>query len=245
MSRNREPPLVITEPVTYCLTGTIENKVGSQESITILTDNVRILGNGNCIIGPTEAATTIDGVRAIDRFNILLVDLCIVGHKTGVIIGDTIDSYNKFFDDYGVDQFRLSRFISVHDLRLTQQTFQGIHLRGEGLQILRSSVEHVGGTDTIEHAFATGLYVSGTSCEVVDNRVFGLRPSGNGEGVGIAVYSGAACRIANNLVDPFKPTKYGRSCGIWSRPRSGAVPIFKDNVVVNADYAFGPFGFFI
>jgi hypothetical protein len=236
-------PADIQAPGVYCLTGNLENSNEARDSITIFVNGVTIKGNGFCVSGSTTPTATHSGIRAIDRMHVTVQDICIRGHKTGILVGDTKDAYSSEFGSYGVSSFRTSSFISIVDSSLSRQTFQGIHARGANIEIKGNSVEHVGGVQG-ENPFATGIYLSAVNCDVSDNRIFDLRPSGNGEGVGIALYSGAGCKVTRNLIDPFRTTEHGRTFGIWSKTRTKDIPYFSQNTVINADYAYGPFGYY-
>lgn len=236
-------PADIQAPGIYCLSGNLKNPNEKRDSITIFTDGVTINGNGFCIEGSTTPTALHSGLRAIDRKHLSLQNMCIIGHKTGILVGDTKDTYTANFKDYGIRSFRTSSFISITHSSLSRQTFQGIHVRGSDITINANSVEHIGGTQG-ENPFATGIYVSAVNCDISDNRIFDLRPSGNGEGVGIALYSGAGCKITKNLVDPFRTTEHGRTFGIWSKSVKNDTALFLENTVINADYSFGPFGYY-
>ncbi|UZD98172.1 hypothetical protein LOY64_14645 [Pseudomonas corrugata] len=236
-------PTDIQVPGKYCLTSNLDNPNEKRDSITIFVDGVTINGNNYCIEGSHTPTALHSGVRAIDRMNVTIKNLCIKGHKTGILIGDSADAYASDFENYGINSFRSSAFINISDSSLSRQTFQAIHVRGSNISVTGNSIEHVGGVMG-ENPFATGIYLSAVNCEVSENRVFDLRPSGNGEGVGIALYEGSGCKITKNLIDPFRKTEHGRTFGIWSKSRKNDVALIADNTVIDADYAYGPFGYY-
>lgn len=236
-------PADIQQPGIYCLSGTLENKNEARDSITIFVNGVTIKGNGFCLKGSTTPTATHSGIRAIDRKHVTIQDICIIGHKTGILIGDTKDAYASDFSTFGINSFRDSSFITIKDSSLSRQTFQGIHARGSNIEILRNSIQHIGGVAG-ENPFATGIYLSAVNCAISQNRVFDLRPAGNGEGVGIGLNAGAGCKVTRNLIDPFRVTDHGRTFGIWSKSSMKDMPYFARNTVINADYAYGPFGYY-
>ncbi|WP_307942120.1 right-handed parallel beta-helix repeat-containing protein [Pseudomonas mosselii] len=236
-------PADIREPGIYCLRKNLDNRNEKRDSITLFTDNVTIKGNGFCVNGSTAPSALHSGIRAIDRSHVAIENICIRGHKTGVLVGDTKDHYAAKRNEYGVTAFRESAFIKITDSTFSQQTFQGIHVRGANITVARNTVEHTGGVAG-ENPFATGIHISAINCDVSYNRVFDLRPSGNGEGVGIAFYHGAACQATHNYIDPFRTTTHGRTFGIWSKGGIQDIGVLSKNVVVNADYAYGPFGIY-
>ncbi|MCP2070566.1 UNVERIFIED_ORG: hypothetical protein J2Y77_000002 [Pseudomonas lini] len=236
-------PADIQKPGIYCLSGNLDNPNEARDSITVFVNGVTIQGNSFCITGSTSPTATHSGIRAIDRMHVSVQNICIRGHKTGILIGDTRDAYAEDSGAYGITSFRTSEFISVVDSSLSRQTFQGIHARGSNIEIKGNSVEHVGGVQG-ENPFATGIYLSAVNCDVSSNRVFDLRPSGNGEGVGIAIYEGSGCTVTDNLIDPFRTTEHGRTFGIWSKSRKKDVAYIARNTVIDTDYAYGPFGYY-
>ena len=237
-------PLKIKIPGTYCLTRDLVNSNPKRNSIVIMTDGVTLDGQNFCISGSTNGDATHSGIRAIDHKQLVIKNICINGHKTGIIVSESKTSYQTNPKTFGTDSFSLNQNIQIINSSLSRQTFQGIHIRGSNILVSNNSIQHTGGYSKLENAFATGIYTVATNCKIEKNRIFDLRPSGNGEAVGIALYLAAGCTISQNHIDPFRTTPYGRRYGVWVRPFLENHPFVISNTVVNVEYAFGPLGFY-
>jgi len=235
-------PFKIKAPGSYCLTRNLSNTQPKHNSILILADGVTLDGQNFCITGSTDTHATQSGIRGVDRKEIVIKNICINGHNTGILIGQQKDAYRSHPKRYGRDVFGFSQNIRIVNSSFSQQLFQAIHVRGSNILIAGNSIQHVGGYTADENAFATGIYVDAINCSISNNRVFDLQPSGNGEAVGIGLYLAPGCTVTQNHIDPFRMTKYGRRYGIWVRPFLNNYPVIKSNTVVNVEYAFGPFG---
>lgn len=237
-------PIIITTPGVYNLDCDLENASPSLTSIVVQSDGVQINGNGYSINGSTNTTSTNYGIRVIDHTDIKISNLSIVGHQTGIIIGDTVNAKISDPTNYGLTVFRASSRIKIEKVNLARQTFQGIHIRADDVLVDNCAMQHIGGTTNHPHAFATAVFLQADNCKITNNRIFGLYPSGNGEGVGIAIYQGDSSIIRSNVITFPRRSTYGRNFGIWSRSRNWEDVFISKNTVNGADYAFGPYGVF-
>lgn len=235
-------PIVISTPGEYTLDCDLTNSDPNLTSIVIAADSVQINGNGYSIIGSTDAAAINYGIRVIDHTDVQIYNLTITGHRTGIIIGDTVNAKASNPSNYGLTAFRASTRLKVTDVNLTRQTFQGIHIRGDDVFVDKCAIQHIGGATTPEHATITGIDLNADNCTISNNRIYGLYPSGSGQAIGISIAQGDATKITSNVISFPRRSTYGRNYGIWSRSSNFEDTLVSENFISGADYAFGPFG---
>lgn len=250
-------PYKIVHSGRYCVGQNFDAKNIELAAIKVEADNVTIDGLGHCIAGPADAATILPGVLAINHSYIKITNLCVSGFHTGVLIGGHEEPYSKISlgtsqgESLDVSNYKTELKPTVHSIEITNMhiegaTFQGIHVRADNVKIVDNSVSHTGGTRAIPNAFATGIQVNSNDCIISRNRVFGLYPSGTGEGVGIVLYFGHGCLVSENIVMGTPNVNgFGRTFGTWIRSGNKEIPFVRNNYISNVHYAFGPFGLYM
>src|SRR5262245_46862097 len=169
-------PKVITVQGIYCLTGDINVNLASGSAIDVQTNNVMIdlnshkIGNLGAGVG-----TLANGIQAVQRQNVTIVNGTIRGFYRGIFLDD--DS-----------PFTASQGHRVEGMRLDQNTFVGMSVRGRGSVARNNLVVSIGGTTTNgADSAAFGIFVAGVANRIIDNDVIGVVGQGTGEGTGIRV----------------------------------------------------------
>ncbi len=236
-------PFNITRSGAYCLGKDLSYSVESGRAIHLKVNNVTLDGAGFCIDGSRDNDTNSYAVYGNNRRSISVKNLCITGFRFGITLEENPRKYigKSFYDSADL---RLSENISIEGNSVRFSTHRGIWVEGERVSIKHNLVERIGGTTHQPHSFAQAIYVIANSCSIEGNKVVGLKPVGNGEGVGIALYDGVGCTVEDNLVDGVSKPEWGRIFGMWIGAKGGESPLIQQNKIVNVDYALGPYGIY-
>ena len=229
-------PVAITQSGNWCLADNLDAQSLTQNAITILVDNVVLDGKNRHIRGPISSTTTLRGITGTDVQNLTVKNLRLSGFHTAILIADTTPPPPQQLN---------SRAITIENVIVENPSFQGIHIKGDGVKVQNCSIVDVGPNTTTPNSFATAILLTGSGCLIEGNYMRLGQAQGNGENVGIGLYWGAGCRIANNTILFNTWLEWARNFGVWVQPRPiVSVPVVENNIVANAHYPFGPFGLY-
>jgi hypothetical protein len=197
-------PATITTQGTWCMRKDLSTSIASGAAITVAANNVIIDCNdfklGGLAAGP---ATQTTGILASERINVRVRNCAIRGFLRGVLL-------------QGAGH-------AVVDSRFDNNVQTGIHVTGEGLEVLRNTVRDTGGST----AFVYGILAVNNGF-VQDNRVFGVYGSGSHDAYGIYVSMLAGAVSGNRIANVDGAGAAGR--GIWNTYLGSKIAVV-DNVV--------------
>lgn len=206
----------IVKPGRYCLDGDQTRPAG----LRILSDDVTLDLAGHCLRGAADPGSVEAGIRLpYSRRRVAIRNGCVTGFMYAVLGDDPAGGGPP------------SEGIVVSGMRLSNNWFRGVMIAGNRVEVSRTVVTDIGGTTVHEDAYAIGIEVRGDHCEIVNNRVADVYPTGSGEGVGISVTNDdvTECLVAGNVLENSTQPVWGRTFGIWAKGRARV----RDNVAIN------------
>lgn len=250
-------PAALTAPGSYCLSDHLMLPNDTTVALDIQSDDVTIDGKGFCIRGSRRTGSTAVGVQAINRSRIRVNNLCVDGFFRGLNFAHRDENgmpntRHAPQDDSRLDWYAYQeiaadrgRHIRIDNVTIRNALFHGIYIDADDFQITNSGIYDVGGTVVYPHSFATAIYAVGNFCLIDSNTLFGMRPVGTGEGIGIALYEGQGCTISNNTVLGAPDKGSGqRTFAIWVRPAFRQSVRVLNNHVSAVHYGMGPWGIY-
>jgi hypothetical protein len=202
-------PLLATQPGRYCLTR--DASIAAEgTAVQVLSDSVTIDLGGFTISNTDPTGTQlISGVVAFSFREVTVRNGTLRGFLGGVVLDDS-------------DQPGRARNNVVEDVRVLDSVRFGIVVEGAEGRVQRSTVS---GVRALSAAIpdASGIAMSGTSVQALDNSVSIGAPSSGGTGYGIRVSGGWAAVLGNRVAG-----NGTRTIGV---SLAGARAAARDNVV--------------
>jgi hypothetical protein len=184
-------PATIASAGTWCLDKHLTTSAASGTAIKINVDNVTVDCNGWRLDGVGAGAGTLTtGIGATARLN-ATVRNC---HVRGFYYGTYLTGGGHL----------------VEDNLFEGNTYQGIHVRGDGSTVRRNRVLDTGGSSAITAAFGIATYYS---VDIVDNTVSGVLAS-TGSAGGIQTTSNLDASITGNRIRGVVPGAGAASYGV-------------------------------
>jgi hypothetical protein len=184
-------PATIASAGTWCFNAHLTTSAASGTAIKVNVDNVTIDCNGWRLDGIGAGAGTLStGIGATSRLNVTVRNCDVRG----------------FF--YGLN-FTGGGHL-VEDNLFVGNTYQGIHIRGDGSTVRRNRVLDTGGSSAITAAFGIATYYS---VDIVDNTVSGVLAS-TGSAGGIQTTSNLDASITGNRIRGVVPGAGAASYGV-------------------------------
>ena len=213
-------PATISSPGVYCLESDFAYTSANVNAITIAANNVTLDLNAHKIgdLGAGTATGAV-GVFAINQQNITIKNGTIRGFELGIFITD------------GTNPPATSQGHLIEDVRLDQNRYEAINVRGNGCIIRNNQVVATGGTTSFANPDGIGIIVQGAGNRVLDNDVSGTTSSGTGNAFGIESTGGDGLVVAGNRVSGVvAPTGLEYAINITVSPHA----TIRDNTLSNA-----------
>jgi hypothetical protein len=220
-------PYTIATQGVYCLTGNLSTSIsaGGASAITINTNNVVLDLNGFKIGGlAAGTATQAIGINAYQRQNITIKNGTIRGFEVGILLDDSAP-------------FTASQGHVIEDIRADQNTYAGIEVYGRDNVIRNNFVIMTGGSTAgasigSYDVYAYGIFIEGSSNQVLNNMVTEVTAQGAGSGYGIMLSGPNIVAAYNRVSNITSPS--GGSYGIIQN--SGNDIIVSDNRLSSMQY---------
>jgi nitrous oxidase accessory protein NosD len=213
-------PHTITASGAYCAESDLDAAGGG---LTIAADDVLIDLGGHTIRGPGVNNAVGYCVLAFGRSRITLRNGEIRGCGYGVYLSDLADSIQATGGSFSGGYHHVER------LRLSQCTFRGIRIEGNGNLVRNVDLRFIGGDAFYPNSSAIGIESLGPGAKIIGNTVHEVRGGGSadqGLGIGISLSRMSAGsivqdnRISNSSIErvvPYTnwPAPSRNTLGIW------------------------------
>jgi parallel beta-helix repeat protein len=210
-------PANITTQGTWCLKSDLATSMSSGEAIIVANNNVTIDCNDFKLGGLSAGAGTMAiGIRSQNRLNTTVRGCNVRGFLVGVLIeGDGSGHL-------------------VENNRLDGNTFGGIVVQGDGMQVRGNRVFDTGWG--VLPAAAAGITVAGGSADVQDNLVYNVTATAGdgGDAYGVLAQGLSFGRISGNAVRGLAPDDAGGGEAVGVQLTANLHAAVHDNHVANA-----------
>lgn len=183
------PPLAISVPGVYCLTGNITTSLATQRAINIISDNVVLDLNGYTLSNTFGVTTEANGVRVNKVKNVTVKNGTIRGFYTAIEIDDTLPS--------------VSSGNLVEDIRADRNFFAGIIIEGTNNIARDNHIIATGGTTVtspVPGLSALGIGVLGIANRVANNDIISVTTTTAFLTAGIGLAFGNDNLLAENRI---------------------------------------------
>jgi hypothetical protein len=210
-------PTVINSPGTWCFNQNLSTALTSGSAIDIHSDNVTIDCNEFKLDGLAAGlGTSTNGIVALDRLNSTVRHCNIRGFNIGI-----------YFAGFGGSGH------TIEDNRFDGNAYTGIYVEGDRSVVRGNRVFDTGGSTLPFSSDASGI-ATRSSVDIMDNMVFGVVASNNGNAYGIQTTYDGDGSTSGNRVNGLVKNGTGHAIGIGNN-NSIRITLRNNDLIGDAD----------